>query len=148
MASLRTSPTLRGFCSLLPSSTHWYTSGIVMFLFFCDSIASFVNSHTCTRRSLSDAGIVAYIGVATIAVVNVTIIARAIYDETGGKSEPTNDTPTSLQDFVNGLTVLTFAYGGHVLMVDIQAVMEKPQDWPKAVWGSQLFMFANYAIVG
>ena len=57
-------------------------------------------------------------------------------------------TPKSLEDFVNGMTQMTFAYGGHVLMVDIQGVMKKPSDWPKSIYVSQTFMFVNYAIVG
>lgn len=103
-------------------------------------------------RSLSDAGIVAYVGVGTIGVVNTIIIARAIYDLVQGNRaedfEPSNLYPNSLMDFVNGLTQLAFAYGGHVLMVEILSVMERPQDWSKAVYASQLFMVANYAIVG
>eukprot|EP00730_Choanoeca_flexa_P017978 TRINITY_DN8717_c0_g1_i1.p1 TRINITY_DN8717_c0_g1~~TRINITY_DN8717_c0_g1_i1.p1 ORF type:complete len:470 (+),score=101.85 TRINITY_DN8717_c0_g1_i1:126-1535(+) len=98
-------------------------------------------------RSLSEAGIVSYIGVATIAVVNVVIIAHAL-QSVSHETAPTDVLPSTFLNFVNGLTSLTFAYGGHVLMVDIQSVMAKPQDWPKAVWSSQLFMFANYAIVG
>eukprot|EP00045_Choanoeca_perplexa_P019395 m.2746 g.2746 ORF g.2746 m.2746 type:complete len:469 (+) comp4000_c0_seq1:99-1505(+) len=98
-------------------------------------------------RSLSDAGIVSYIGVATIAVVNVVIIAHAV-QSVAGTTATTEVWPSTFLNFVNGLTSLTFAYGGHVLMVDIQSVMTRPQDWPKSVWSSQLFMFANYAVVG
>jgi amino acid permease len=103
-------------------------------------------------RSLSDAGLVAYIGVGTIGVVNLIIIGHAIFDLIHNNRPkdytPANMYPDSFMDFINGLTQLAFAYGGHVLMVDIQSVMARPQDWPKAIYSSQIFMFANYAIVG
>jgi hypothetical protein len=100
-------------------------------------------------RSLSDAGIVSYVGVTTIAVVNTIIIVHSLQEVSGaGDHASTRLYPHNLMDFVNGMTALTFAYGGHVLMVDIQSVMKQPREWPKAVWTSQLFMFLNYAIVG
>lgn len=46
------------------------------------------------------------------------------------------------------MTQLAFAYGGHVLMIEVQSTMVNPKDWPKALYSSQLFMFANYAVVG
>lgn len=99
-------------------------------------------------RSLSDATIVSYIGVLTIAVVNTIIIARCISDAINGTHHGSGTYDRTLMDFVNGLTKLAFAYGGHVLMIDIHSEMANPGDWPKAVYLSQSFMFVNYAIVG
>eukprot|EP01147_Barroeca_monosierra_P001147 gene1147-4366_t len=76
------------------------------------------------------------------------IIASTQGRHHSGKSHATALFPETLEDFVNGLTQMAFAYGGHVLMVDIQGVMERPQDWPKSIYLSQSFMFFNYAIVG
>lgn len=130
-------------------------------------------------RSLADATVVALVGVVTIAIVNVVIIANSISEAASGSpngtahngsasllalggydaADPlawsavaarphTQAGPESLMQFINGMTQLAFAYGGHVLMVDIQASMAKPSDWPKSVYASQIFMFLNYCIVG
>ncbi|EDQ89622.1 uncharacterized protein MONBRDRAFT_25158 [Monosiga brevicollis MX1] len=101
-------------------------------------------------RTLSEAGIVSYVGCGTIAFVNAVIVVHSL-TTVSAKHHHAAETdlyPASLKDFVNGLTALTFAYGGHVLMIDIQAVMKQPADWPKALYSSQLFMFANYCIIG
>eukprot|EP00055_Hartaetosiga_balthica_P007129 m.24101 g.24101 ORF g.24101 m.24101 type:complete len:505 (-) comp5617_c0_seq1:1048-2562(-) len=100
-------------------------------------------------RSLSETGIVSYIGVGTIAIVNLVVLGHLIWDSSKHSTSSTTKLfPDSLQDFVNGMTQLSFAYGGHVIMVDIQSAMKKPTDWNKAVYFSQTFMFANYAIIG
>lgn len=46
------------------------------------------------------------------------------------------------------MTSLAFAFGGHVLMPDIQSEMAHPREFTKAVMLSQLFLVANYALVG
>jgi proton-coupled amino acid transporter len=99
-------------------------------------------------RSLADASIVSYVGVSTIAIVNAIIVARCASDAIHSNTHPARSYTPSLMDFVNGLTKLAFAYGGHVLMIDIHSEMREPADWSKAVYVSQLFMFINYAIVG
>ena len=66
----------------------------------------------------------------------------------GHPGASTHAGPQSLMAFVNGMTQLAFAYGWHVLMVDIQASMAVPAEWPKSIYLSQLFMFGNYCIVG
>eukprot|EP00049_Salpingoeca_infusionum_P023107 m.10429 g.10429 ORF g.10429 m.10429 type:complete len:470 (-) comp5562_c0_seq1:3148-4557(-) len=100
-------------------------------------------------KSMSDTGIVSYLGVGTIAFVNIVILENLISESTTGNVVQDHSIfPENLQDFVDGMTQLTFAFGGHVLMVDIQASMHTPSHWPKSIYSSQLFMAANYAIVG
>eukprot|EP00051_Salpingoeca_urceolata_P006026 m.80107 g.80107 ORF g.80107 m.80107 type:complete len:440 (+) comp14651_c0_seq3:303-1622(+) len=100
-------------------------------------------------RSLADAAWVSYVGVATIVVVNSVILVYCVIDATHHKhhsSAPSEH--RTFEDFINGLTQLAFAYGGHVLMVEIQSVMRTPTEFSKSVYLSQLVMFANYAIIG
>lgn len=52
------------------------------------------------------------------------------------------------QDIINGMTQMAFAYGGHVLMLDMMRDMKRPLEFYKSVWLSQIFMFLNYAVVG
>ncbi len=99
-------------------------------------------------RTMADAAIVSYIGVATIAIVNVIIIVRSAIQATKDDSVLQCPFNRSFLDIVNGMTQLAFAYGGHVIMPDIMAEMREPSKFSKSVLLSQFFMFANYAIVG
>lgn len=99
-------------------------------------------------RSLSDAGFVSYVGVLTIAIVNVIIVVRCVISDVKHDQPPERPYDRSFRDVINGLTSLAFAYGGHVLMPDIQSEMKDPMQFPKAVWFSQFFLFLNYALVG
>lgn len=100
-------------------------------------------------RSLSDASIVSYFGVLTIAIVNVIIVVRCIIVDTDN-SAPKAVEPyeRSFRDVINGMTSLAFAYGGHVVMPDIQSEMRSPQDFSKSIFLSQFFMLINYSVVG
>jgi proton-coupled amino acid transporter len=99
-------------------------------------------------RTMADISYVSYVGTATIAVVNVIVLVKCITAASHHSSTRTYSTETNVKDFVNGLTQLTFAYGGHVLMIDMLSSMKTPSQWPLSVYSSQFFMLVNYAAVG
>eukprot|EP00122_Pirum_gemmata_P001264 Pgem_evm1s1128 len=102
-------------------------------------------------RSLHEASFVSVIGVATIVVVNVMLLVRLItgvVNRSASASEIVEYDGQTFSSIINGITSMTFAYGGHVIMVEIMSEMKKPKDFSKSVMSSQLFMFANYAIIG
>ena len=67
-------------------------------------------------RHLSDAGFLSYIGVVAIAVVNGIVIVRSLLVAIDNPA-PVCDEPFNLFSTISGLTVIAFAFGGHVLMV-------------------------------
>ena len=56
------------------------------------------------------------LGVGTIAIVNVIVIVRALISSVNNPAEKCDENLTFI-GIVNGITVIAFAYGGHVLMV-------------------------------
>ena len=104
-------------------------------------------------RELSTAPWVPYVGAFTIVVVNVVIVVRSALALHSPASEyppqqSSGASTTTLIAFVNGMTTVAFAFGGHAVMVDIMAEMGDPGQFSKSVYLSQGFMFVNYAVVG
>lgn len=106
-------------------------------------------------RGLSTARWVPYVGALTITIVDIVVIVRsalALHAQQGapasGPLVPSGPAPLTLIGFVNGATIIAFAFGGHAVMVDIMAEMRDPLEFPKSVFLSHGFMVVNYAVVG
>lgn len=56
--------------------------------------------------------------------------------------------PSSLIGSLNGLMSGVLAYGGAQLFVEFMAEMRRPNDFLKAMWGAQFFIYSVYMIYG
>eukprot|EP00049_Salpingoeca_infusionum_P018686 m.358335 g.358335 ORF g.358335 m.358335 type:complete len:507 (+) comp18115_c0_seq1:224-1744(+) len=98
-------------------------------------------------RSLAQARWLSWVGVLTILIVNIFIVARSVEHRIDAGPPPT-DHADSLQGIVNAVTTVAFAFGGHAVLVDVMSEMQTPDNYPKAIYTSQIFMLFNYALVG
>jgi len=108
-------------------------------------------------QSLHEASFMTLMGVATIIAVNGIVVGQVVKilytPENGGAVAAATTasvgavTGLSL-DRINGLTAIAFAFGGHVIFLEVLSEMKRPQDFRKALFTSQGIMLSNYLLIG
>mmetsp|Transcript_11549 Transcript_11549/g.35303 ORF Transcript_11549/g.35303 Transcript_11549/m.35303 type:complete len:435 (+) Transcript_11549:323-1627(+) len=106
-------------------------------------------------QSLHEASFISLLGVATIIVVVAMVVAHVVPALFGYRASAlpaavgqlTSAEPRSAVVGINGLTTIAFAFGGHVIFLEVISEMRNSKDFSKTVFSSQTAMFLNYIVV-
>lgn len=100
-------------------------------------------------RSLQNVSLLAIIGSVTIIGTVLIAVARLLQ---GGPLEGAhtvliNTSRKDIRPKVNSLVLIVFSYCGQAIFTELISSMQKPKDFPKAVWSSTLTMMGSYILI-
>lgn len=100
-------------------------------------------------RSLQNVSFLAIVGAVTILGTVLIAVARLLMAGPleGAHTVVINTSGKNLRPKVNTLVMIVFSYCGQAIFTELISGMERPRDFPKAVWSSTMTMMASYVLI-